>query len=181
MSARRAFRSQQPQVLINEALLRFPQLRAVFPDGKVEILPSREALSRARDMGLDLILVAPNAEPPVAKAMDYGKWQYEQNKKQAEARKKQQIIQVKELKFSPDVGKHDYEFKKNHAIRFLKDGNRVKAVVLFRGREITHPELGRDLLLKLAEDVQEVGQPEGEPRLEGRTMVLVLTPLKKKS
>ena len=181
MTARRAFRSQRPQHLLNEALLRFPQLRAVFPDGKVEIMPSRDALNRARELGLDLILVAPNADPPVAKAMDYGKWQYEQSKRQAEAKKRQQIIQVKELKFNPDVGKHDYEFKKNHAIRFLKDGNRVKAVVFFRGREITHPELGRDLLLRLAEDVREVGEPQGEPRMEGRTMTLILTPLKKKS
>ena len=96
-------------------------------------------------MGLDLILIAPTAEPPVAKAMDYGQWQYEQKKKQHDAKKKQHVIQVKEMKFRPNTDDHDYDFKKNHAIRFLKDGNRVKAVVQFRGREIAHTDLGRKL------------------------------------
>jgi len=105
----------------------------------------------------------------VAKAMDYGQWQYENKKKQHDARKKQHIIQVKELKFRPNTDDHDYEFKKNHAIRFLKEGNRVKAVVQFRGREIAHVDLGKKLLLRFAADLASVGTVEGQPRLEAAT------------
>lgn len=129
-------------------------------------------------MGLDLILIAPTAEPPVAKAMDYGQWQYEQKKKQHEAKKKQHIIQVKELKFRPNTDDHDYEFKKNHAMRFLKEGNRVKAVVQFRGREIAHTDLGKKLLLRFAGDLAGVGIVEGQPRLEGRNAHLLISPVK---
>jgi translation initiation factor IF-3 len=129
-------------------------------------------------MGLDLILIAPTAEPPVAKAMDYGQWQYEQKKKQHDAKKKQHVIQVKELKFRPNTDDHDYEFKKNHAIRFLKDGNRVKAVVQFRGREIAHVDLGKKLLLRFAEDLAGVGAIEGQPRLEGRNAHVIISPVK---
>ena len=136
------------------------------------------AVRRAQDLGLDLILIAPTAEPPVAKAMDYGQWQYEQKKKQHETKKKQHIIQVKELKFRPNTDDHDYDFKKNHAIRFLKDGNRVKAVVQFRGREIAHTDLGKKLLLKFAEDLTGVGTIEGQPRLEGRNAHVIISPVK---
>jgi translation initiation factor IF-3 len=129
-------------------------------------------------MGLDLILIAPTAEPPVAKAMDYGQWQYEQKKKQHEAKKKQHVIQVKELKFRPNTDDHDYEFKKNHAIRFLQEGNRVKAVVQFRGREIAHTDLGRKLLLRFADDLAGVGAIEGQPRLEGRNAHVIISPVK---
>ncbi len=136
------------------------------------------AVRKAQEMGLDLILIAPTAEPPVAKAMDYGQWQYEQKKKQHEAKKKQHIIQVKELKFRPNTDDHDYDFKKAHAIRFLKDGNRVKAVVQFRGREIAHTDLGRKLLLRFAEDLAGVGAVEGQPRLEGRNAHVLISPVK---
>lgn len=129
-------------------------------------------------MGLDLILIAPTAEPPVAKAMDYGQWQYEQKKKQHEAKKKQHVIQVKELKFRPNTDDHDYDFKKEHAIRFLKEGNRVKAVVQFRGREIAHTDLGRKLLLRFAEDLTGIGTIEGQPRLEGRNAHVIISPVK---
>jgi translation initiation factor IF-3 len=129
-------------------------------------------------MGLDLIVIAPTAEPPVAKAMDFGQWQYEQKKKQHDAKKKQHVIQVKELKFRPNTDDHDYEFKKNHAIRFLKDGNRVKAVVQFRGREIAHVDLGKKLLLRFAEDLNGVGAIEGQPRLEGRNAHVIISPVK---
>jgi translation initiation factor IF-3 len=129
-------------------------------------------------MGLDLILIAPTAEPPVAKAMDYGQWQYEQKKKQHEAKKKQHVIQVKELKFRPNTDDHDYDFKKEHAIRFLKEGNRVKAVVQFRGREIAHTDLGRKLLLRFAEDLNGIGTIEGQPRLEGRNAHVIISPVK---
>ncbi len=141
-------------------------------------MPTPAAVRKAQDLGLDLILIAPTAEPPVAKAMDYGQWQYEQKKKQHETKKKQHVIQVKELKFRPNTDDHDYDFKKNHAIRFLKDGNRVKAVVQFRGREIAHVDLGKKLLLKFAEDLNGVGSIEGQPRLEGRNAHLIISPVK---
>jgi len=155
------------------------EVRAVFPDGTVEIMPTAAAIRRAQDMGLDLILVAPTAEPPVAKAMDYGQWQYEIKKKQQEAKKKQHVIQVKELKFRPNTDDHDYEFKKNHAIRFLQEGNRVKAVVQFRGREIAHVDLGQKLLMRFAQDLSSYGAVEGQPRLEGRNAHVIISPIKK--
>jgi translation initiation factor IF-3 len=162
---------------VNETI-RAREVRAVFPDGAVEIMPTHLAIRKARDLGLDLILVAPTATPPVAKAMDFGQFQYEQKKKQSEAKKKQHVIQVKELKFRPNTDEHDYDFKKNHAIRFLKEGNRVKAVVQFRGREIAHVDLGKKLLLRFAEDLNEHGSIEGEPRLEGRNAHVIITPAK---
>jgi translation initiation factor IF-3 len=162
---------------VNEAI-RFPEVRAVFPDGSVAVLPTGDAIRRAKDLGLDLIVVSPTAVPPVAKAMDYGQWQYENKKKQNEAKKKQHVIQVKELKFRPNTDDHDYEFKKNHAIRFLKEGNRVKAVVQFRGREIAHVDLGKKLLVRFAEDLKDIGQVEGQPKLEGRNAHLIISPVK---
>ena len=129
-------------------------------------------------MGLDLIVVSPTAEPPVAKAMDYGQWQYEQKKKSHEAKRKQHIIQVKELKFRPNTDDHDYDFKKAHAMRFLKEGNRVKAVVQFRGREIAHVDLGKNLLLRFAADLAPFGTVEASPRLEGRNAHVIISPLK---
>ncbi len=142
-------------------------------------MPTPAAVRRAQELGLDLILVAPTAEPPVAKAMDYGQWQYENKKKQQEAKKKQHVIQVKELKFRPNTDDHDYDFKKNHAIRFLQEGNRVKAVVQFRGREIAHVDLGQKLLLRFAQDLVQYGSVEGSPRLEGRNAHILLSPVKK--
>ena len=134
---------------MNEAI-RAREVRAVFPDGTVEVMPTRRRVRKAQELGLDLILIAPTAVPPVAKAMDYGHWQYEKKKKQHDAKKKQHVIQVKELKFRPNTDDHDYDFKKNHAIRFLHEGNRVKAVVQFRGREIAHADLGKKLLMRFA-------------------------------
>ena len=164
---------------VNEAI-RAREVRAVFPDGVVEVLPTPAAIRRAQDLGLDLILVSPTAEPPVAKAMDYGQWQYEQKKKQHEAKKKQHVIQVKEIKFRPNTDDHDYDFKRNHAIRFLKEGNRVKAVVQFRGREIAHTDIGQKLLQLFAGDLAEIGAVEGNPRLEGRSYHVIISPVKAK-
>jgi translation initiation factor IF-3 len=164
---------------VNEAI-RSREVRAVFPDGSVEIMPTHAAIRRAQELGLDLIVVAPTAEPPVAKAMDYGQWQYENKKKQQEAKKKQHVIQVKELKFRPNTDDHDYDFKKNHAIRFLQEGNRVKAVVQFRGREIAHTDLGRKLLIRFAQDIAAYGAVEGQPRMEGRTAHVLISPVKGK-
>jgi translation initiation factor IF-3 len=114
----------------------------------------------------------------VAKAIDYGHYQYEQKKKQHEAKKKQHVVQVKELKFRPNTDDHDYDFKKNHAIRFLQEGNRVKAVVQFRGREIAHTDLGKKLLTRFAEDLAAFGAVEGTPRLEGRNAHILISPTK---
>src|SRR6201997_1445763 len=162
---------------VNESI-RAREVRAVFPDGTAEVMPTSAALRKAQDMGLDLVLVSPTAVPPVAKAIDYGHYQYEQKKKQHDARKKQHVVQVKELKFRPNTDDHDYEFKKNHAIRFLKEGNRVKAVVQFRGREIAHVDLGKKLLTRFAGDLSSFGVSEGQPRLEGRNAHVLLSPIK---
>jgi translation initiation factor IF-3 len=160
---------------VNESI-RAREVRAVFPDGTAEIMPTSVALRRAQDMGLDLVIVSPTAVPPVAKAVDYGHYQYEQKKKQHEAKKKQHVVQVKELKFRPNTDDHDYDFKKNHAIRFLQEGNRVKAVVQFRGREIAHADLGKKLLTRFAEDLAAYGSVEGTPRLEGRNAHILISP-----
>src|SRR5262245_18870790 len=162
---------------LNESI-RAREVRAVFPDGTTEVMPTTAALRKAQELGLDLVLVAPTAVPPVAKAVDFGHYQYEQKKKQHEAKRKQHIIQVKELKFRPNTDDHDYDFKKNHAIRFLQEGNRVKAIVQFRGREIAHTDLGRKLLLRFAEALAEFGVAEGTPRLEGRNAHVMLSPAK---
>ena len=181
MFPRRHFPPRRPRIRenVNEAI-RAREVRAVFPDGSVEIMPTQAAIRRAQELGLDLILVAPTAEPPVAKAMDYGQWQYENKKKQQEAKRKQHVIQVKEVKFRPNTDDHDYEFKKNHAVRFLQEGNRVKAVVQFRGREIAHVDLGQKLLMRFARDLAQYGQIEGQPRLEGRMFHIIISPAKAK-
>ena len=163
---------------VNETI-RAREVRAVFPDGTVEVMKTDLAIRKAKDLGLDLICIAPTAEPPVAKAMDYGQWQYEVKKKQHDARKKQHIILVKELKFRPNTDDHDYEFKKNRAIRFLQEGNRVKAVVQFRGREIAHTDLGQKLLQRFAADIATYGQMDGQPRMEGRNAHIIISPVKK--
>src|SRR4051794_13180763 len=162
---------------VNESI-RAREVRAVFPDGTAEIMPTSAALRRAQELGLDLVVVSPTAVPPVAKAIDYGHYQYELKKKQHEAKKKQHVVQVKELKFRPNTDDHDYDFKKNHAIRFLSEGNRVKAVVQFRGREIAHTDLGRKLLLRFAEDLTAYGTIDGQPRMEGRNAHVVISPVK---
>jgi translation initiation factor IF-3 len=162
---------------VNESI-RVREVRAVFPDGTAEIMPTAAALRRAQELGLDLVLVSPTAVPPVAKAIDYGHYQYEMKKKSHEAKKKQHVVQVKELKFRPNTDDHDYDFKKNHAIRFLQEGNRVKAVVQFRGREIAHTDLGRKLLMRFAEDLTAFGVPDGSARMEGRNAHILISPVK---
>ena len=150
----------------------------VFPDGQTKVMPTSEGIRRARELGLDLVLVSPTAQPPVAKVIDYGEYSYIEKKKKNEAKKKQHRIEVKEVKFRPNTDQHDYEFKKNHALRFLQEGNKVKATVFFRGREITHANIGERILRGLADDVAEVGNPETEPRIEGRTMSMMIGPRK---
>jgi translation initiation factor IF-3 len=175
----RNFPSRKPsrRENVNETI-RAREVRAVFPDGTAEVMPTPAAVRKAQEMGLDLVLVSPTAVPPVAKAIDYGQFQYEQKKKQHDAKKKQHVVQVKELKFRPNTDDHDYDFKKNHAVRFLQEGNRVKAVVQFRGREIAHTDLGRKLLLRFAEDLTAYGTVDGSPRMEGRNAHILLSPVK---
>src|SRR5476649_2607435 len=142
-------RRQNRRENVNESI-RVREVRAVFPDGTTEVMPTSAALRKAQELGLDLVLIAPTAVPPVAKAVDFGHYQYDLKKKQHDAKKKQHVVKVKELKFRPNTDDHDYDFKKNNAIRFLQEGNRVKAVVQFRGREIAHADLGKKLLMRLA-------------------------------
>ena len=137
-----------------------------------------EALRMARDRGLDLVEVAPTAQPPVCKIIDFGKYLYEQKKRAHEAKKKQVIIEVKEIKFRPAIDEHDYNFKMKHAVEILQDGNKVKATVRFKGREITHKELGAALLDRLVKDLAEYGQMEFRPRLEGMQMIVIFNPKK---
>ena len=170
-------RKQNRRENVNETI-RAREVRAVFPDGETEIMTTAAALRKAQDMGLDLVLIAPTAVPPVAKAIDYGHYQYEQKKKQHEAKKKQHVVQVKELKFRPNTDDHDYEFKKNHAIRFLQEGNRVKAVVQFRDREIADADLGKKLLMRFGADLTAYSTVEGMPRLEGRNALVLISPVK---
>ncbi len=132
----------------------------------------------AADAGLDLVEISPNANPPVAKIMDFGKFKYEQQKKESEARKKQKTIEVKEIKFRPNTDTHDYDVKMRSVMKFLEGGDKVKVTLRFRGREMAHAELGRRLLERVAGDIEEIGKIESMPRLEGRQMVMLINPLK---
>jgi translation initiation factor IF-3 len=146
--------------------------------GQVGILATREALEFAQKKGLDLVEVAAGADPPVARVMDYSKYRYEQEQRAKQARKHQLQIQIKEIKLRPKIGIHDYETKKGHVVRFLNQRAKVKVTIMFRGRETLHPDRGRDLLMRLAEDVKEIGAIESQPLLDGRNMVMVLGPTK---
>ena len=132
----------------------------------------------ADEVGLDLVEISPNATPPVCKIMDFGKFKYEQQKREAEARKKQKIIEVKEVKFRPNTDTHDYEVKMRNVYKFLENGDKVKVTLRFRGREMAHQNLGRDLLERVAEDVKELGKIENMPKMEGRQMVMMIGPNK---
>jgi translation initiation factor IF-3 len=163
---------------INENI-RVPRVRLIDNDGaQLGIKSTDEAREYAYAKDLDLVEVAAQADPPVAKVMDYGKYKFEEEQKRKLARKHQSQIQVKEIKLRPKIGVHDYNTKKGHVERFLNQRAKVKVTIMFRGRETTHPERGRDLLLRLAEDVKEIGAIESQPLLDGRNMVLVLGPTK---
>ena len=156
-----------------------PRVRLVDEDGgQLGIKPTDEAREYAYGKGLDLVEVAANADPPVARVMDYGKYRYEQEQKAKLARRHQQTINVKEIKLRPKIGIHDYETKKGHVVRFLNQRAKVKVTIMFRGRETQHPERGRTLLDRLAEDVKEIGAVESAPLLDGRNMVMLLGPTK---
>ena len=154
-------------------------MRLVDENGEqMGVKPTKEALEYAHGKDLDLVEVAAQADPPVAKVMDYGKYRYEQEQKAKLARKHQISINVKEIKLRPKIGVHDYETKKGHVVRFLNQRAKVKVTIMFRGRETSHPERGRDLLMRLAEDVKEIGAVESPPLLDGRNMVMMLGPTK---
>ncbi len=159
--------------------IRAPKVRLVDENGgQVGIKTTSEAIEYAFSKGLDLVEIAAQADPPVAKVMDYGKFRYEQEQKAKQARKHQSQIHVKEIKLRPKIQVHDYNTKKGHVERFLNQRAKVKVTIMFRGRETTHPERGRDLLMRLAEDVKEIGAIESPPLLDGRNMVMVLGPTK---
>ena len=154
-------------------------MRVIDDEGKqIGILPPFEALKMAREKNLDLVEVSPTAQPPVCRIMDFGKYLYEQEKKERAAKKHQKIITVKEVKFRINVDEHDYEFKKNHVLRFLEDGDKVKATIFFRGREMTHTNLGREILDRLIKDIGDKGVVEFRPRMEGNTLHAILAPKK---
>ena len=162
--------------------IRVPEVRLVGPNGEqVGIVRIEDALRLAQESDLDLVEVAPMARPPVAKLMDYGKFKYESAMKDREARKNQAHTIIKEMKLRPKIDQHDYETKKGHVVRFLKAGDKVKITIMFRGREQSRPELGFRLLQKLAEDVSEIGFVESSPKQDGRNMVMVLGPVRKKA
>ena len=163
---------------MNEAI-RVSRVRLVNEEGtQVGIKRREEALDYAYSKNLDLVEVAAEADPPVCRVMDYGKYKYEQEQKAKVARKHQSQVHVKEIKLRPKIGEHDYETKKGHVIRFLKDRAKVKVTIMFRGREQTHPERGESLLRRLAEDVSDLAQVESGPLQDGRNMVMMLGPLK---
>jgi translation initiation factor IF-3 len=163
---------------INEQI-RAPKVRLVDENsGQIGIKQTAEALEYAYSKGLDLVEIAAQADPPVAKVMDYGKFRYEEEQRAKQARKHQSQIHVKEIKLRPKIQIHDYNTKKGHVERFLNQRAKVKVTIMFRGRETTHPERGRDLLMRLAEDVKEIGVVEQPPLLDGRNMVMVLGPTK---
>ena len=132
----------------------------------------------ADEAGLDLVEISPNANPPVAKIMDFGKFKYEQQKRESEARKKQKTIEIKEIKFRPNTDTHDYDVKMRNVLKFLEEGDKVKVTLRFRGREMAHLELGRQLLERVAEDITEFGKVENMPKMEGRQMIMMIGPLK---
>jgi translation initiation factor IF-3 len=162
--------------------IRVPEVRLVGPGGEqVGIVRIEDALRLAEEADLDLVEVAPMARPPVAKLMDYGKFKYESAVKAREARKNQTQTVIKEMKLRPKIDTHDYETKKGHVVRFLKEGDKVKITIMFRGREQSRPEMGARLLQRLAEDVVDLGFVEAAPKLDGRNMIMVLGPHKKKA
>jgi translation initiation factor IF-3 len=160
--------------------IRISPVRVISPDGEqLGILPIERAMEIAESQGLDLVEVAPLARPPVCRIMDYGKFKYEEQRQAREARKKQHHVQLKEVKMRPGIEEHDFDFKVRHARKFLEEGNKVKLTMMFRGRQMAHPEYGRKVLDRVFNELQEVSKVEAHPMLEGRSMVMVLAPTAK--
>jgi translation initiation factor IF-3 len=171
-------RPAEPRTRVNETI-RVPQVRLIDDDGsQIGVKARDEALEYAWAKNLDLVEVAPDANPPVCRVMDYGKYRYDQEQKQKLARKHQSTITIKEIKLRPKIDPHDYATKKGHVVRFLRQRDKVKVTIMFRGREMSHPERGRALLERLAEDVSELGVIESSPIQDGRNMVMLLAPVR---
>jgi translation initiation factor IF-3 len=165
---------------VNERI-RVPQVRLISETGdQVGVIPTEQALRYAQERDLDLVEVAAEARPPVCRVLDYSKYKYEQDQKAKAARKHQQQVTIREMKLRPKIATHDYETKRGHVRRFLDNGDKVKVTIMFRGRETTHPERGEQLLMRLAEDVEDLGTIEQRPSLDGRNMTMVMNPLKAK-
>jgi translation initiation factor IF-3 len=167
---------QKQRVRINEQI-KVPEIRLIGADGQqVGVMPVREALAMAAEANLDLVEVAPQANPPVCRIMDYGKYKYQQSKKQQEARRRQTTIQVKEIKVRPKIEEHDMAFKMRNARRFLTEGDKVKISVIFRGREIAHTDRGFRLLAQISETLGDIATVEQHPKLEGRNLSMIVSP-----
>ncbi|MCR8726316.1 translation initiation factor IF-3 [Frigidibacter sp. ROC022] len=159
--------------------IRAHEIRLIGADGEnVGVVSPSRAMMMAQEVGLDLVEISPNAVPPVCKIMDFGKFKYETQKKEAEAKKKQKTIEIKEIKFRPGTDTHDYEVKMRSVVKFLEAGDKVKVTLRFRGREMAHMELGRELLERVARDIAEIGKVESMPKVEGRQMVMMVGPAK---
>ncbi|PID35886.1 MAG: translation initiation factor IF-3 [Rhodobacterales bacterium] len=164
---------------VNEKI-RCPEVRLIGADGEnVGVVSPDKARALAAEAELDLVEISPNANPPVCKIMDFGKFKYEQQKRESEARKKQKTIEIKEVKFRPNTDTHDYDVKMRNVVKFLEKGDKVKVTLRFRGREMAHQNLGRELLLRVAEDTKEIGKVENMPKMEGRQMIMMIGPLAK--
>jgi len=166
---------RERQHRINEDI-RIPEVRVLFPEGEQRIMKTAEALREARQLGLDLIEIQPNAQPPVCKIANYGKFLYEIEKKEKEARKKTKTSELKEVRFHPNTDKHDFDFKAKHAEEFLRKGDKVRATVVFLGRAIVYKEQGYQLIDRLTERLSTVGRPEGPPKLEGKNLYIYYVP-----
>ena len=161
---------------INEQI-RVREIRVIGAEGEqLGIMNPRDAVAMAAEQHLDLVEIAPTAKPPVCRIMDYGKYRYEQQKREKEARKKQKVFDVKEVKLRPGIEDHDFEVKFKNAVRFLEDGDKVKCTIMFRGRELTHPELGEVLLKRMADQLKDTAVVERQPKLEGRNMIMIVAP-----
>ena len=157
--------------------MRVPEIRLIDQDGEnAGVVSPAAAMAMAEEVGLDLVEISPGASPPVCKIMDFGRFKYEQQKKAAEAKKKQKIIEIKEVKFRPNIDTHDYDVKMRSVTKFLGEGDKVKVTLRFRGREMAHQERGRELLTKIAGEIEEIGKIESMPKMEGRQMIMVVAP-----
>lgn len=174
------FRKEQQQEHRTNHMIRAPQVRLVGDNVQVGVYPIQEAMKMAQAQALDLVEISPNADPPVCKIIDYNKFLYDKKKKEKEMKAKAKVSEVKEIRFTPGTDDHDFDFKSRHAETFLKEGNKVKAYVQFKGRAIQFKERGELLLLKFAERLAEIGQPEALPKLEGKRMFIMLAPKAKK-
>ncbi len=162
-------------------MIRVPQVRVIDAEGnQLGIMPTKDALSAAEAIGLDLVEIAATAAPPVCRIMDYGKYKYQMSKKAKDAKKKQTVIQVKEMKLRGKTEEHDFQFKLRNIKRFLSEGNKVRVFIVFKGREITHTELGMGMLKRVADEIKDIAAIEAPPKLEGRNMTMLVAPLQQK-